>query len=53
MSDATTEPRRCVDVVLGAQWGDEGKGKLIDSLAGSYKALKNRYNSDLLIRDEI
>jgi len=36
MSDATTELRRCVDVVLGAQWGDEGKGKLIDSLAGNY-----------------
>jgi len=25
-----------VDVVLGAQWGDEGKGKLVDQLTGSY-----------------
>lgn len=24
------------DVVLGAQWGDEGKGKLVDMLAGKY-----------------
>jgi adenylosuccinate synthase len=24
-----------VDIVLGAQWGDEGKGKLVDSLAES------------------
>ena len=25
-----------VDVVLGAQWGDEGKGKLVDMLSGKY-----------------
>ncbi|MEF9931365.1 MAG: adenylosuccinate synthase, partial [Bacteroidales bacterium] len=25
-----------VDVVLGLQWGDEGKGKIVDVLAGSY-----------------
>lgn len=25
-----------VDVVLGLQWGDEGKGKVVDALAGSY-----------------
>mmetsp|Transcript_18915 Transcript_18915/g.26873 ORF Transcript_18915/g.26873 Transcript_18915/m.26873 type:complete len:560 (+) Transcript_18915:178-1857(+) len=25
-----------VDVVLGAQWGDEGKGKLVDMLSQSY-----------------
>ena len=24
------------DVVLGAQWGDEGKGKLVDMLSGDY-----------------
>lgn len=24
-----------VQVVLGAQWGDEGKGKLVDILAGN------------------
>ena len=26
-----------VDVVLGAQWGDEGKGKLVDVLSSKYK----------------
>ena len=26
-----------VDVVLGAQWGDEGKGKLVDILSSNYK----------------
>lgn len=25
-----------VDVILGAQWGDEGKGKLVDILSASY-----------------
>ena len=25
-----------VDVVLGSQWGDEGKGKLVDILSGKY-----------------
>jgi len=25
-----------VDVVLGAQWGDEGKGKLVDILSQKY-----------------
>lgn len=25
-----------IDVVLGLQWGDEGKGKIIDTLAGDY-----------------
>lgn len=25
-----------IDVVLGAQWGDEGKGKLVDILSAEY-----------------
>ncbi|RLN06214.1 hypothetical protein BBJ28_00010875 [Nothophytophthora sp. Chile5] len=28
-----------VDVVLGAQWGDEGKGKLVDNLSQSYDVI--------------
>jgi len=28
--------RSIIDVVLGAQWGDEGKGKLVDILSGNY-----------------
>lgn len=28
-----------VDVVLGLQWGDEGKGKIVDVLAKSYPAI--------------
>ena len=28
-----------VDVVLGLQWGDEGKGKIVDVLAKSYPAV--------------
>ena len=23
-------------IVVGLQWGDEGKGKIIDAIAGSY-----------------
>ncbi|KAK3883587.1 hypothetical protein Pcinc_012090 [Petrolisthes cinctipes] len=30
-----TDPTNRVVVVLGAQWGDEGKGKVVDMLAGS------------------
>ena len=26
-----------IDVVLGAQWGDEGKGKLVDILSPRYQ----------------
>lgn len=26
-------------VVVGAQWGDEGKGKIVDWLTEAYKAL--------------
>ena len=29
--------------VVGLQWGDEGKGKLVDLLAGKYRAVV-RYN---------
>ncbi|MFI5195883.1 MAG: adenylosuccinate synthetase, partial [Chitinophagales bacterium] len=25
-----------IDVLLGLQWGDEGKGKIVDYLAGKY-----------------
>ncbi|MGN0195836.1 MAG: adenylosuccinate synthetase, partial [Candidatus Cryptobacteroides sp.] len=25
---------KSIDVVLGLQWGDEGKGKIVDVLAG-------------------
>lgn len=30
------KPNGTADVVLGAQWGDEGKGKLVDMLSGKY-----------------
>ena len=26
-----------VDVLLGLQWGDEGKGKIVDTLAPAYQ----------------
>lgn len=29
-------PTGRADVVLGAQWGDEGKGKLVDALSQNY-----------------
>jgi adenylosuccinate synthase len=29
--------RGTVDVILGAQWGDEGKGKLVDILSADYE----------------
>ncbi len=30
---------KSIDVVLGLQWGDEGKGKIVDVLAGRYPAV--------------
>jgi adenylosuccinate synthase len=33
---SSNNKQRPVDVILGAQWGDEGKGKLVDILAGKY-----------------
>ena len=34
-----------LDVVLGLQWGDEGKGKIVDVLAGQYPAVA-RFQGD-------
>ena len=28
-----------VDVLLGAQWGDEGKGKVVDTITPRYKVV--------------
>jgi adenylosuccinate synthase len=36
LSSAASADRPSVDVVLGAQWGDEGKGKLVDILGADY-----------------
>jgi adenylosuccinate synthase len=33
-NNKSTRPN--VDVILGAQWGDEGKGKLVDILSENY-----------------
>ena len=32
----SSSERGKIDVILGAQWGDEGKGKLVDSLSANY-----------------
>jgi hypothetical protein len=36
VATASATKRGRVNVVLGAQWGDEGKGKLVDILSGKY-----------------
>jgi adenylosuccinate synthase len=33
---APPDPRRPVDIAVGIQWGDEGKGRIVDLLAGDY-----------------
>lgn len=33
---AAAYPKHGIDIVLGAQWGDEGKGKLVDLLSQKY-----------------
>jgi adenylosuccinate synthase len=38
---APTPPAGRIDVVLGAQWGDEGKGKLVDLLAAGSGEISN------------
>jgi len=35
-SSSSSTKRQKIDVVLGAQWGDEGKGKLVDMLSQTY-----------------
>jgi adenylosuccinate synthase len=35
-SKSVGTPSGSIDVVLGAQWGDEGKGKLVDILCDKY-----------------
>mmetsp|Transcript_32330 Transcript_32330/g.54501 ORF Transcript_32330/g.54501 Transcript_32330/m.54501 type:complete len:508 (-) Transcript_32330:106-1629(-) len=37
MTEHWDRTRGQVDVVLGAQWGDEGKGKLVDILSSKYQ----------------
>lgn len=32
-------PKAQLDVVLGLQWGDEGKGKIVDVLADTYEVV--------------
>ncbi len=36
MLSAPSDPRRPVDVCVGIQWGDEGKGRVVDLLARDY-----------------
>ncbi len=33
------DPRRPVDIVVGIQWGDEGKGRVVDLLARDYAVI--------------
>ena len=33
---APPDPRRPVDIAVGIQWGDEGKGRIVDLLARDY-----------------
>ena len=40
--------RRCV-VVVGAQWGDEGKGKLVDVMLGVQSKSTLREKIDALL----
>ena len=35
-----------VDVVLGMQWGDEGKGKIVDVLTPRYEAVARFQGGD-------
>ena len=39
-----------VDVILGLQWGDEGKGKIVDYFAKNYDVI--RYDDVLLMQAE-
>ena len=37
-----------LDVVLGLQWGDEGKGKIVDVLAGNYPEVERLVGKEML-----
>ena len=32
-----------VDLILGLQWGDEGKGKIVDFLTNSYEMIMKKF----------
>ena len=34
---------KSVDVLLGLQWGDEGKGKVVDVLTPKYDVIRHEY----------
>ncbi|HEX3467986.1 MAG TPA: adenylosuccinate synthase [Candidatus Elarobacter sp.] len=36
---APSDPKRPVDIVVGIQWGDEGKGRVVDLLARDYAGI--------------
>ena len=36
VSNGTASGKKKITVVLGAQWGDEGKGKLVDLVAKDF-----------------
>ena len=41
-----------VDVLLGLQWGDEGKGKVVDVLTPRYDVVA-RFQGDVYKRQEV
>ena len=37
-----------IDVVMGSQWGDEGKGKLVDTIGDQYSSIHTFYRVDTI-----
>ena len=37
-----------IDVVMGSQWGDEGKGKLVDTIGDQYSSICLFYRVDMI-----
>ena len=40
-----------VDVLLGLQWGDEGKGKVVDVLSDAQRDIEQNVNSKMVFFD--
>ena len=34
-----------IKAIVGANWGDEGKGKIVDLLSGDYDRCRKRYRN--------
>jgi hypothetical protein len=48
-ASSSSNRKNGIDVVLGAQWGDEGKGKLVDLLSQVSTKIENELKQKVIL----